>query len=232
MLILAIETSTQICSLALLQDRTLLAEWYVQSGRTHSTGIMDQLAGLLSRSKIDKKELTAIAVNIGPGSFTGLRIGLSLAKSLAIALNIPVVGIPSDEALAYLGELSDNYVATLIDAQRNTYYYSLYRWQDGAPQQISATVVLPYTEIKTILAGLDRKVLTVGEYKTELFEGGTNILTAPQHLMLPRATNLALAAQLRLSQGRSDSPYTLAVNYIKPSEAERVWLLKQQTANK
>lgn len=231
MLILAIETSTQICSLAVLRDGSLLAEWYVQSGRTHSTGIMNQLSSLLERSQIKKNELQAIAVNIGPGSFTGLRIGLSLAKALAIALNIPVVGIASDEVLARAGEFSNNYVAVLIDAQRNNFYYTLYKWTHKECTLVTATKILHLTEIKNELSKLLEPVVIVGDYKSELFHDFEQAVILPEHLRLPRAVNLGLLAANKLADGHTDCAYTLGINYIKPSEAEIVWESKQNVHN-
>lgn len=231
MLILAIETSTQICSLALLRDNRLLAEWYVQSGRTHSTGIMSQLTSLLERSGIDKKDLQAIAVNIGPGSFTGLRIGLSLAKALAIALDIPLVGVASDRVLACAGELSEGYIATLIDAQRDNFYYTLYQCSDTEPSLLSATRVAHVRDIKTELGKLDKPVLLAGDYNERLFAEADNVRILPEHLRLPRATNLGILAAQLLAQGEQHSPYTIGINYIKPSEAEIVWESKHNVHN-
>lgn len=231
MLILAIETSTQICSLAVLRDNKVLAEWYVQSGRTHSTGIMLQLTGLLERSGIDKKALQAIAVNIGPGSFTGLRIGLSLAKALAIALNIPLVGVPSDKVLACAGELSRDYIAVLIDAQRDNFYYTLYKCAEDGQTLVSATKIAHLSAIKSELSQLACPVLLAGDYNERLFADAKNIRILPEHLRLPRATNLGLLGAAMLAAGHSDSAYTLGINYIKPSEAEIVWESKQHVHN-
>lgn len=223
MLILAIETSTQICSLALLRDEVLVAEWYVQSGRTHSTGIMQQLSALLERSNIKKNELQAIAVNIGPGSFTGLRIGLSLAKSLAIALDIPLIGISSEQILSAVGSLSNSYVAVLIDAQRNNFYYTLNKWTDGEIVTVSATKITHVSDIKTSLITLGEKVLLAGDYKAELFADLTSVCVLPEHMRLPRAVDLGILAARKLAIGHRDCAYTLGINYIKPSEAEIVW---------
>lgn len=231
MLILAIETSTQICSLAILRDSSLLAEWYVQSGRTHSTGIMCQLSSLLERSQIKKSDLQAIAVNIGPGSFTGLRIGLSLAKALAIALNIPVVGIASEKVLAMAAEFSDNYVAVLVDAQRNNFYYTLYKWANRECLIVTTTKILHLDDIKNELAALPEQVLLVGDYKPELFKDFEQAVILPEHLRLPRAVNLGMLAVKKLANGHKDCAYTLGINYIKPSEAEIVWECKHNVHN-
>lgn len=231
MLILAIETSTQICSLALLRDKKVLAEWYVQSGRTHSTGIMYQLNGLLERSKIAKSELQAIAVNIGPGSFTGLRIGLSLGKALAIALNIPIIGVSSDKVLACAGELTTDYLAVLIDAQRDNFYYTLYKCSNNRQTLLAATRVAHVRDIEAELSDLGQRVLLTGDYNERLFTEFDNRCILPEHVRLPRATNLGILATELLVSGQQDSAYTLGINYIKPSEAEIVWENKHNVPN-
>ncbi len=232
MLILSIETSTSICSIAVLEGENLLSEWYVQSGRTHSTGIMEQLEGVLSRLQLDKTQIEAVAVNIGPGSFTGLRIGLSLAKALCIAWGIPIVGIASPDVLACNGVLSEDYLAVLIDAQRNNFYYTLYQIRAGVCCRLTVTEVLSMETIGQQLAQLGKRVLVVGDYPGRPFGECDNVQIVPEHLRLPRAYNLGLLAYKRLAVGDVDSAHTLGVDYLKVSEAERLWVEKQSASSK
>ncbi len=224
MIILSIDTSTKICSLAISKDNNLLAQWYVDSGRTHSTGIMLQLQLLLERCELHKQDLTAIAVNIGPGSFTGLRIGLSLAKALAIALKIPLVGISSAAVLSYNGLFTDKYVATLIDAQRNNFYFTLYLSQNSELTKISSTQILSAEQLISTLSNLKTAVLLVGDFNPNLFVGqSANFIIPPEANRMPLASNLAILAAIKLRNEPADSPYNLKIDYIKPSEAEIVW---------
>lgn len=222
-MILAIETSTKMCSLAIADRGHIVSEWHVDSGRTHSTGIMLQLEALLERSNIDKKSLTAVAVSIGPGSFTGLRIALSLAKALAIALAIPLIGVPTPLVLARGCIDTDKYIATILDAQRNNFYYTLFFYNGNAWQELSPTTILTYTAIIDQVQAMDKPVMLAGDFKGELFAGAANAQILPEILRLPRAANLAILATQRLSDGQIDCPYTLKLNYLKPSEAEIVW---------
>lgn len=227
MLILAIETATTICSIAILKDGNVLTEWYVQSGRTHSTGIMQQLEGVLKRLNFDKKDVDAVAVDIGPGSFTGLRIGLALGKSLSIGLGIPIVGVSSDAVLARAVTVTKGYVAVLIDAQQHNFYYTLYKCNDGVVEKIKETEVLDGDNIKVQLCNLDEQVILVGDYDEKIFEGINKLQVLPQHLRLPRGYNLALVASELLQDGLVQSPYNIGLEYLKLSEAERVWLNKK-----
>ena len=232
MIILSIDTSTKICSLAISKADKLLAQWYVDSGRTHSTGIMLQLQLLLERSAIDKHSLNAIAVNIGPGSFTGLRIGLSLAKALALALKIPLIGVSSADVLSYNALYTNQYVATLIDAQRNNFYYTLYRNHHNTFVKITDTSIHSDKNIISTLSEIPESVLLVGDFSPDLFaEQSKNIIIPHDAARFPHASNLGLLANIKLLAGNVDSATTLKIDYIKPSEAEIVWEQKNAQKN-
>lgn len=118
MLVLALDTATLVSSVALATEDTLLAEITLQTKKTHSELLMPHIQQLLAMANVDKKDIGAVAVSIGPGSFTGLRIGLATAKALAYALKIPIVGVPTLAALAYGCSLPGVLLAPLLDAQK------------------------------------------------------------------------------------------------------------------
>ena len=124
-MILGIDTSTIVSSVALIDNNKVLAELNVQHKLTHSEMLMPNIDTLLKLGSVNKCDLTAIAVSIGPGSFTGLRIGLATAKALAYALKIPIVGVSSLEALSYNFILPLIYIIPLLDAQKGDCYTAL-----------------------------------------------------------------------------------------------------------
>ena len=120
--ILAIETATLVTSVALATVDTLLAEITLQTKKTHSELLMPHISKILYMAGDQKTELKAIAVSIGPGSFTGLRIGLATAKTLAYALKIPLVGVPSLAGMAYGCPVPGVILAPVLDAQKDNEY--------------------------------------------------------------------------------------------------------------
>lgn len=99
--VLALETATLVSGVALATESALLAEWKLETTKTHSELLLPHIEMLLQAAQVEKQQLQAVAVSLGPGSFTGLRIGLATAKALAYALGIPLIGVPTLEALAY-----------------------------------------------------------------------------------------------------------------------------------
>ena len=121
-MILGIETSSAIASVAVGNDKEIRSELIVQAGLTHSEQLVPHIETVLTTGKVKKSDITGIAVTIGPGSFTGLRIGLGTAKALAYAWNVPVVGVLTTDVLAQ-GFMYSNYrVCTVVDAQKKQVY--------------------------------------------------------------------------------------------------------------
>ena len=132
--ILALDTSTLVSSVAIASSEKLIAELILQTKLTHSEVLMPHIEQILAMTKLEKADLTGIAVSIGPGSFTGLRIGLAAAKGMAYALKLPIVGVSTLEALAYHYPIPNIYIAPLLDAQKGNVYMALYRWEKGILQ--------------------------------------------------------------------------------------------------
>ena len=134
MKILAVDTATTSCSVALFSDRRLGAEEVYTAGKTHSRHLLSIIQGILGRCEVTPNQLSGIAVTRGPGTFTGLRIGISTVKGLATALAIPAVGISSLAALAYPLMCTRRPVAAMIDARRGEIYHARYGAGAGADQ--------------------------------------------------------------------------------------------------
>ena len=126
MLTLAIDTATKVCTVALCREQELLAEYTINMGMTHSEGLLPQLEQLLERTGIQKQDIELLAVSMGPGSFTGLRIGLATAEAMAYAWQCCLHGVDTLKALAYNIQLEGVVLSPVLDAQKGNFYQALY----------------------------------------------------------------------------------------------------------
>lgn len=225
MMILAIDTSTRVSSVALVEDGRVIAELNQDTRLTHSERLMPQIKQLLDMAEKKRSDLTAIAVSIGPGSFTGLRIGMATAKTIAYALGIPIVGVPTMEALAWNCPLDGICLAAMLDAQKGNVYTARYRFEDGKLIVEEDACVRSFEDAVAGLQALDRPCIIVGERQAirdaALLTGKVRL--APPHLFAPRAASVALCAQERLLCGEADEVMQLEPLYIRRAEAEVLW---------
>ncbi|MDF2569256.1 MAG: tsaB [Sporomusa sp.] len=223
--ILAIDTATLVSSVAIATPDTLVAELTVQTRKTHSERLVPHISSLLTMAEIPQNRLKAVAVSIGPGSFTGLRIGLATAKALAYALNIPLIGVPTLAALAFACPSPGALLAPMLDAQKGNVYLGLYEWNAGTLVEVEPPRVVAFTEANAELAAKGRPVLLLGEaavmYRDDIAH------PAPPHVVIPRAGSVAVMAQQMYSQGIRHDVATLEPLYIRRSEAEELWERRQ-----
>lgn len=219
--ILAIDTATLVSSVALATADTLVAELTIQTRKTHSERLMPHIASLLTMAEIPQTSLKAVAVSIGPGSFTGLRIGLATAKAMAYALNIPLIGVPTLAALAVGCPVPGVFLAPMLDAQKGNVYLGLYEWREGAVREVQPAKVVAFAEAQAELSRLERPVLMLGEaavmHKADIAQ------PVPPHVVMPRAGSIAVLAQAMYAQGITHDVATLEPLYIRRSEAEELW---------
>ena len=128
---LGIETSSLVSSVALMDETNLIGELTIQAGLTHSEQLIPHIDMLLRASQVKKNELKGIIVSIGPGSFTGLRIGMGTAKAMAYALQIPLYGVMTMDSLAHNVSYTNRTICTVIDAQKKHVYTGLYRYENN-----------------------------------------------------------------------------------------------------
>ena len=147
MSILAIDTATQVSSVAVASVDKLAAELTMQAKLTHSETLMPHIKEVLRMANVRKENLEGIAVSIGPGSFTGLRIGLAAAKAMAYALNLPIVGVSTLKALAFHYPVPGIRIVSLLDAQKGNAYRESYEWEHGELRIVNPVEVLPIAEI-------------------------------------------------------------------------------------
>ena len=142
MLTLAIDTATKVCTVALCREQELLAEYTINMGLTHSEGLLPQLEQLLARTGVQKQDIGLLAVSMGPGSFTGLRIGLATAEAMAYAWQCCLHGVDTLKALAYNIQLEGMVLSPVLDAQKGNFYQALYQWQEGKLVELAPVAVV------------------------------------------------------------------------------------------
>ena len=227
MSILAIDTASSVSSVAVASEGKLQAEVTVEAGRTHSETLLSHIEGALSFAGVERSALTGVAVSIGPGSFTGLRIGLATAKAIAYGLGIPLVGVSTLAALALAVPVPDVHTLALMDAQKGNAYAGLYEWRDGSLHEVHPVRVAPLAEAISEAADRGKPVFLTGELavkkRARLGNLPDNVTLAPAHLLTARASHVAWLGIARLAAGECDDLMTLEPFYIRRSEAEVLW---------
>ena len=223
MLTLALDTATRVCTVGLVQDGHVLAEYDISVGLTHSEGLMPQLDQMFARTGIKKENIDRIAVSIGPGSFTGLRIGLAAAEAMAYAWQCWICGVNTLEAMAYNIPVEGVVLVPVLDAQKGNFYAAFYEWTDGELRKVRPVEMADRETLLQQLQACGKPVLLMGEceklMKKELPDG---ISVAPEQVRLPKASSVALAAEdTELLTG--EDVFTLRPYYIRKSEAEELW---------
>ena len=225
MLILACETSAKAASVALLEDGKLLGESYQNTGLTHSQTLMVMAENLLSQCGKTVADVTAAAVAAGPGSFTGVRIGVAAAKGFAWGREIPCYGVSTLEAMALSLGVYQGYVCPCMDARRSQVYNALFYVNQGVPERVSEDRAISLAELGTELKSLKEPIFLVGDgsnlcYNT-LLESVPNLVLPPEHRMHQRASGVALAARKQVEVGDPGDANALTPNYLRLSQAER-----------
>ena len=215
--ILGIETATRAASVAVIFNEKILAETICQSPQTFSETLMPQVEEVIKISGAFEK-IDAVAVSIGPGSFTGLRIGLATAKALAYAWGIKIIGVPTLQALAY--NFPSAKVLPLIDAQKNRAYCQLF--ENFSP--LSEIEVKPIDDAITEAGQLNEKIFICGDVLHKIkISLPSNVIIAPPNLKMPRASSVALCGKNLLDAGKVDNVMNLEPLYIRRAEAEELW---------
>ena len=225
MLVLGIETSTRAAGVALVSDEKILAEISQESKLYHSENLLPQIEQVLNIAKVEKVD--AVAVSIGPGSFTGLRIGLAAAKALAYAWKVPIIGVPTLHALAYHFPLTSATVMTLIDAQKNSAYVQSFK--NAAP--IDEVTVKPIAEILNA-AGELGEVILCGDVLNKIKSLPDNVTFAPINARMPRAVNVAICGKNLLDAGKVGNVMDMEPLYLRRSEAEELWDRRKLSSEK
>ena len=215
-MLLALDTATQFASIALYDGVAVLAELNWRSERRHTVELAPQVDALLALRNITPQDLTALAVAIGPGSYTGTRIALSFAKGIVAATGLPLVGVTTLDALAYPHIRTDAALCALVAAGRKRHCWASYAPGSGQPQRTSEWGL---NRLPEILPELPSPVWLVGELSQDDVQwlrsrGGESLDIIPPALAVRRAGALAALAWPRLQAGDFDDPTTLSPIYL------------------
>ena len=233
MLILAFETSAKAASVALLEDGKLLGESYQNTGLTHSQTIMVMAEDLLKQCGKTVADLTGIGVANGPGSFTGIRIGVAAAKGFAWGAELPCCGVSTLEAMAVSLGVWQGYVCPVMDARRSQVYNALFHVDCGKYTRIREDRAISLLELGEDVKKLSEPVFLVGDGSVlcynALSEMVPGLVLPPEHRLHQRAAGVALEAERMLKSGGSFPGEALVPNYLRLSQAERERNERMQT---
>ena len=232
MKILALDSSGLVASVAVVENDgtngNLLAEYTVNYKKTHSQTLLPMLDEIGRMIELDLNSIDAIAVAAGPGSFTGLRIGSATAKGLGLALDKPLVHVPTVDALAYNLYGTDRVICPLMDARRNQVYTGIYEFKQEELSVIEPQMAVGIEVIVEKLRALGRPVIFLGdgvpvfrEALTERLMTGMDFSFAPAHLNKQRAGAVAALAVSYVQAGRTETAAEHKPDYLRPSQAER-----------
>ena len=232
MLTLAFETSAKSASVALTENGKLLGESYQNTGLTHSQTLMVMAEDLLKQCGKTVADITAVAVAEGPGSFTGVRIGVAAAKGFAWGREIPCFGVSTLEAMAVSLGAYEGHICACMDARRNQVYNALFLADGGSLERLTDDRAIALAELKTELEHMDGPVFLVGDgavltHKT-LSAEVPNLILPPEHRLHQRAVGVALLAEKKQLCGEAGDGNALSPNYLRLSQAERERLEKQK----
>ena len=225
MKLLAFESSAKAAGVAVLDDGRLLAEYFQNSGQTHSRTLMQMAEDLLDNCDLTPQDIGACAVADGPGSFTGVRIGVAAAKGFAWGRDIPCCGVSTLEAMAWQASESSGIVCCAMDARRSQVYHARFLAENGTLTRLCPDCAVSLDEVRLALENCEKPKIMVGDGAQLCYNTfGTEIsgcMLAPEHRRMQRASGVALAARRLLGEGADCSGAALAPNYLRLSQAER-----------
>ena len=226
MRILALDSSGLVASVAVVEDENLLGEFTMNYKKTHSQTLLPMLDEVVKMIELDLQTIDAIAVAGGPGSFTGLRIGSATAKGLALALDKPIIQIPTVDGLAYNLYGNKNLVCPLMDARRQQAYTGLYTFSEGKMQTVLTECAVGIDEITDQVNAIGRKCVFLGDGVPVFAEYLAEHLTvpyafAPAHCNKQRAASVAALGEILYAEGKFETAADHKPEYLRLSQAER-----------
>ncbi|MFO7294866.1 MAG: tRNA (adenosine(37)-N6)-threonylcarbamoyltransferase complex dimerization subunit type 1 TsaB [Caldicoprobacter sp.] len=226
MRVLAVETSSAVISVAIVDEQRLLAEYILNQERNHSQKLVPAVEQVLEDASLALKDIDVFGVAYGPGSFTGLRIGVATVKGLAQALNKPVVGIPTLDGLAFNLAGAGGLICPIMDARRAQVYTSVYRWSGDRLERMEDYMAVSIEKLMEVLNGWNEPVYFCGDgifaYRSVIEEkmGGRAMFAPPTHAM-QRASSVAWLALERALAGDTQNYWELQPFYLRKSQAEQ-----------
>lgn len=223
MKILGIDTATDICGIAIVEDRILISEFRSHIKRAHAEKIIQAIDQVLQDANLKLTEMAGIAISIGPGSFTGLRIGLAAVKGLALATNLPVVAVPTLDALVMQAYFCRDQICPLVKAQADEAYTALYHFQQGRLIRNTDFQVIQLSSLHQLI---DQKTLLINVGMKNLSDFITGRLAdwveiAPPEHSLTSGYFVALLAAEKFSRQEYDDIDKLEPFYLKNFKAKK-----------
>ena len=232
MKILGIDTSTMAANVAVLEDDKLICEYTINTKKTHSQKLMPMIENMLKLSDLDIKEIDAIAICVGPGSFTGLRIGMATAKAMAHVNNIPLIGVNSLEILGANMDLCNRNICSILDAQRNQVYMNKYILKDDKITELEEISIKPIDELLEEISSSNEDWVLVGEavykYKEKIEEISNIVIPSPANNITKASTLCSVARDKMLANDQVYNCYNINPMYIRKSQAEEQYEEKQK----
>ena len=226
MKILGIDTSSMAASVAVIEDNKLICEYTINTKKTHSQKLMPMIENMLNLSDLNVREIDAIAVCEGPGSFTGLRIGSATAKGLGLALKKPLIAVPTVDALAYNLYDVSGLICPIMDARRSQVYTGIYRFEEHKLVAVKQQWASPVTELIEELNKLGEPVTFLGDgvpVFRSMIEGKLQVpySFAPAHVNKQRAAAVGTLGMIYYKEGRTETAMEHVPEYLRVSQAER-----------
>lgn len=232
MKIFAVDTSGQVAAAAVMENGKLLGEYFLNHKKTHSQKLMPMINDLMGDLEIYPQDIDIYSASNGPGSFTGLRIGITTIKAIAYAAGKPVVSVPTLEALAYNVYTAKSLVCPIMDARNNQVYTALYKCENGVMASITKYMGIPVDVLAGLIRDKGQNVVFVGDavdihrayLEKELYD---MCEFAPGNLLLQRASSVAYAAYVKALNSGVESSFEMVPFYLRKSQAEREYEKKQ-----
>lgn len=230
MLILGIETATLAAGCAIGGHEGVLAAAHCTRGRRHAETLVPSIEFICTQAQVDLAEISVIAVDLGPGLFTGLRVGIATAKALAHALGIPMIGVASLDLLAFPVRYTSRLIAAAIDARRGELYFAFYRQVPGGIQRIGDHRIGSPEDLASELLASGEEVLLVGDGAHryhEVFDGIAKIELADLGVAHPSASALVQLAHAQALREQFRPPDALEPIYLRRPDAEVNWSTRE-----
>ena len=224
MIVLSIDSSSKVATVAILKDDLLLGEYILNDKREHSVILLPMINNLLKECNLDVDDIDGYVVSKGPGSFTGLRIGMATIKGLSFGSNRPYISLSSLDGLAYSLSSFSGIICPIMDALRNNVYTAIYKVIDGNLTTIIEPTAMDIDKLLDLLKEKNEVVIFTGDglinHKDFIITNFNNPHFAPNHLSITRASSLGELGMKLLKSGKHDDPDSSPV-YLKKPQAER-----------
>lgn len=225
MTILGLDTSAGAASVAVCDQTGVLGEFFINTKLTHSQTLMPMVQSLLENAQLSLEQIDAFAVSCGPGSFTGLRIGISAVKGMAMATGKPCAAVSTLHALAYNLRGVDGVVCAAMDARCEQVYTALFRAQDGVLLRLTEDSAITVVELSRQLTQFSEPIFLVGDGASlcynRLNSEIASLRLAPDHLVFQRASSVCALAATQVLSGNTQTAASLAPAYLRLPQAER-----------